>query len=892
MLLEREAATETLLATLREASTGRGRMVVIEGEPGIGKTALLQSFCDMMDAKFRVHWGWNDPFTTPRPLGALHDMAATFNSEVGDMLRNGASPDLIFSTVLNALARAAEPSILIFEDLHWADHATLDLIRFLGRRVSLLKVMIVVTIRPTELDRDHPATILLGDLPTAAVTRIALMPLSREAVDMLAGDRKEDGDLYRATGGNPFFVTELLADGNGGEGHLPVSIRDAVWARWSRLPATIRSFLETISILPSGVPAFMLPHLIGEDADRVVDQSIERGLLRRDEKGALIFRHELARQATLERISPANQRVLHARMDHIFAALPNAESNTNLLAQRLHHIALSGNAERLLQLAPKAAAQAALLGAHQQAANHLATALDHVAMAPPPLAAQLYEDWAHETFLAGSVSSDETMRAYNFAISLWRSQRQIERVGLNLCRLARLHWRRGETDRAIAYTEDAVRELESMPACRELALAYSTRSQFLMLQDQFEEAIVWGERAIELSDRLGEVETRIHALNNVGTSLIFSGQSGGSRLLEESLALSLQHEFHDHASRAYTNFSEGCMLAREFEMAERLMTEGISYCVQYDLDAAAHYLLGRHAQLRMEQGRLQEAQMISEGVMSKTGFPRVMRLPAFLVLARVKMRLGQAEGVDLLNEALGQGVTTSEPQRIIPARLALLEAAWLRESCDEAREHVDALVAIGLKQLSSWDLGEMLVWLRRLSLPMSFETPAADLPAPRAAELEGKFEQAASLWLTLDQPYEAALSLMQVDDESTGEALSRAVTMFDEIEAKAAAALARRRAMRLGLTDALPKRRRGPYASARQHPLGLTLSEQKVLSLLLQGLGNKEIARTLSRSLRTIEHQVSSVLGKFNASNRLEVLLRVRSEPWLVQKTRQSAGPS
>lgn len=888
MLLEREAATEALRATLGEASAGRGRVVVVEGEPGIGKTALLQSFCNMIEDKPRVHWGWNDPLTTPRPLGALRDMAVNVDSEVGDMLRRGASPDLIFSGVLNALVHTPEPVILIFEDLHWADHATLDLIRFLGRRVSLLKAMIVVTIRPTEFDRDHPATNLLGDLPAAAVTRIVLTPLSRAAVETLAGDRKEAASLYRTTGGNPFFVMELLADGNGAEGHLPVSIRDAVWARWSRLPPEIRAFLDIISILPGGAFPFMLPHLIGEDGDRVADQCVERGLLRRDEKGALVFRHELARQATLERISPATQRALHSRVEDIFAALPSAEIDPNILAQRLHHIALSGNIARLLDLAPRAAAQAALLGAHQQAAAHLTTALNHVALASPPVAAQLYEDWAHETFLAGSVSSDETMRAYTFAISLWRSQGRIEKVGLNLCRLARLHWRRGETEEAITYTEQAVHELESLPPSKELALAYSTRSQFLMLQDQFEEAIVWGQRAIDLSDRLGEIETRIHALNNVGTSLRFSGQAGGNELLAESLSLSLRGGFHDHASRAYTNFSECCMLFRDFETAERLMTEGIAYCVQYDLDAAAHYLLGRHAQLRMEQGRLHEARMIAEGVISKTGFPRVMHLPALLVLGRVTMRLGLPEGLDLLAEALEQGVMTGEPQRIIPVRLALLEAAWLQERADEALEHIDALIAMGIEQLSSWDLGEMQVWLQRLALRVPVAPPKADLPGPRSAELKGDFERAAGLWLALDQPYEAALSLMQVTGESAGDAFSRAVTILDALEAKAPAALARRMAMRTGLADALPKRRRGPYASARQHPLGLTLSEQNVLALLVQGLGNKEIARTLSRSLRTIEHQVSSVLGKFNASSRLEVLLRVRSEPWLIERAREA----
>lgn len=118
MLLEREVATQSLSEILQDASKGRGRIVVVEGEPGIGKSALVQSFCETTGDDVRVHWGWNDPLTTPRPLGALHDMAASADSEVAQMLRRGASPEQIFAGVLNALLRATGPVVLIFEDLH------------------------------------------------------------------------------------------------------------------------------------------------------------------------------------------------------------------------------------------------------------------------------------------------------------------------------------------------------------------------------------------------------------------------------------------------------------------------------------------------------------------------------------------------------------------------------------------------------------------------------------------------------------------------------------------------------------------------------------------------------------------------------------------------------
>ncbi len=145
---------------------------------------------------------------------------------------------------------------------------------------------------------------------------------------------------------------------------------------------------------------------------------------------------------------------------------------------------------------------------------------------------------------------------------------------------------------------------------------------------------------------------------------------------------------------------------------------------------------------------------------------------------------------------------------------------------------------------------------------------------------------AAEEWARLGLPYEAALALTQVGGAEGGEALSRAVSMFEAIEARPAALLARRMAGQLGVTGQLPKARRGPYASARGHPLGLTQREIEVLDLIAQGMTNRDIARRLARSPRTVEHHVSAVLAKLNATNRMDVMLRLRSEPWLLPADR------
>ncbi|WP_027998662.1 ATP-binding protein [Sinorhizobium arboris] len=890
MLLDREGPIEALLTAMRNAAGGHGSTVLLEGEAGIGKTALLREFAERAEKDCTVLWGWCEALFTPRPLGPLQDMGRLLDARVAALLDRTAPPGRLFPALLDVLQRADRPIVLIFEDVHWADNATLDLVKYLGRRIALLRTVLVLSLRGDEVDANHPLMQVIGDLPSASVTRIALEPLSPEAVALLAKQAgRRAANLYRVTEGNPFFVTELLASGEAESGRVPASIRDAVWARLSRLTMAEREVLEVISIVPGSAEPWLIRALLGAGSEAMVDQCVARGLLRRDEQGALMFRHELARQATLDRLPPSLQRALHAKVEAAISQRPAAQASA-LLSRRVHHAAGADDGARVLELAPQAAAQAARLGAHREAASHLATALRYVAQATPELAAQLYDDWASEAGLSLLVY-EPVIEAHHRAIQLWRKLGRVDKIGPNLCRLSRLHWRRGESKPAESYAEQAVREMESLAPGPGLAMAYSTRSQLHMLHYRFDEAVDWGMRAIALADQLGEIETRVHALNNVGTALLFADRPGGRERLEESLALALEHGFHDHAVRAYTNFAECALASKDLALAERLLAEGIALSTRHDLDSATQYLLGRQAQLRMEQGRFREAETIAQGVMNLDRLPMVMHLPALIVLGRVRVRMGEPDSLALLQRALEEGVATGELQRVVPVRLALAEAAWLADDQSASHRQLTALAAMDLNNFRSPDFGELAVWWQRCGMAEPLPKSKAQIPLQCAAELRGDPLAAAREWDRLGLPYEAALALAQVRGADAGPALARAVTMFDSLGARPAAALARKQAQRLGVAGQLPKARRGPYGVARRHPLGLTRHEQQVLALIAEGMSNKEAAQHLSRSPRTIEHQVSAVLGKFNAANRMEVLLRLRGEPWLLSPvdTRPSA---
>lgn len=881
-LLERDDLLRQLHAAATRAAAGHGVTVLIEGEAGLGKTSLLHAFAAAIDSHCNVLWGWCEALFTPRPLGPLQDMGRALHPSIAELLDQSASPDRLFPAVLDRLQLAEQATVMIFEDVHWADNATLDLVKFLGRRISLLPAMLVLTTRSDEQGKGHPLTYVMGDLPAGAVTRLKLEPLSPTAVSELARMAgRPIADLHRITAGNPFFVTELLAAGEAHVRRVPDSIRDAVWSRLSRLSADERELLEMISIVPGFVEPGVIRALFGPTADDLLERCLARGLLSRDGAGYVTFRHELARQATLDRLSPSLQRTLHAKAGAALAQIP-AGPTMDDLARRVHHALGAGEDDKVLALAPQAAALASQLGAHHQAASFLSMALKFVTQVAPHDAAQLHEDWAKEATMALS-DYDAIIAAHRQAIDIWRGLGRIDKVVLNLRGLARLHWRLGQGDEAERLAEQAVDEAGQLPPGPVLATAYSTRSQLHMLHYAFDEAIEWGSRAIDLAEQHGETETRVHALNNVGTAMLFDERPGGRELMEEGLALALAGGFHDHAGRAYTNFAEYALVAKDFVLAERLLEEGIAFAARHDLDTAAQYLLGRQAQFRMDQGRLREAETIAQGVMKMDPLPVVMRLPAQIVLGRVRGRREGADGKELLLQALEAGEPTGELQRIFPARIALVEAGWLAEDLSDARTHLAALAGLRLDHLRSWDQGELAAWWRRCAMPGALPFATAGLPRPWALELEGRPLAAAAEWDRLSLPFEAAMARLQVtDSDALGAALAEAVTALEEIDARAAAALARRLARRRGVAAQLPRGRRGPYAASRQHPLGLTSSEQQVLALIAEGKTNKEVARSLSRSPRTVEHQVSSVLGKFSAANRMEVVLRLRNEPWLL----------
>jgi DNA-binding CsgD family transcriptional regulator/tetratricopeptide (TPR) repeat protein len=591
--------------------------------------------------------------------------------------------------------------------------------------------------------------------------------------------------------------------------------------------------------------------------------------------------------ATLDALAPDEQHRHQSRLLQVYLAM-GEEVPPDLL---VHHAAAVADIPLLLQHAPRAARRAAAVGAHKEAAAQLAIALRHVAQASPEQAAELFQDWAYETGLFEV--NDAVLEARREAVRRWRALGRADRVGDNLRWLWRLHWYRGEVDAAEAAAKEAIEILEAIPPSAELAQAYALRAHMHLLKGQRSDSIAWGQRAIVMAQSFGDADCQAQALVSVATSMLFSGDDHGRALMDQALTLALSHGLHEQAARVYTNYSEYAIVMRDWPLAEKLVLEGLAFDVKNHLESWTGYLSGRHAQLRLEQGRLSEAQTLARGALDIPHRTVLMRLPAMTTLAITQSRLGADDARALLTQALQAAVAMREQQRLTPVRLGLIEHLYLKGELEEARAQVQAMLDFGARLLRPWDAGALRVWGARLAMPLPAEVGAHPTRA-QVLELAGDPAAAAALLDELQAPFDAALCRLVAgvavhagpagDTCHAGHAMSlqSALTGFDAFGAQAGVQAAQRLAQLLGVSLQPPKARRGPYQAARNHPLGLTRKELQVLKLLADGASNAEIATAQSRSVRTVEHHVSSILGKLNAAHRLEAILRVMAEPWIL----------
>ncbi len=869
-LLERDPFLQTLDDLLVQAGEGRGRVALISGEAGIGKTSLVERFLEQHQAPTRTLWGACEALFTPRPLGPLYDIAPQLQTPLRALLDGEVNRAALFATVLDELTRHPAPTIVVIEDIHWADEATLDLVKFVARRIHRTSALLILTYRDDELTKDHPLRLVLGDLPAGNVTRLWLPPLSEDAVATLAQQAgRPVGNLHAATGGNSFFLNEVLASDMSGP---PTSVRDAVLARIARLSYEAQCLLELASVVPAKLEWRTVEAMTVVD-NAWLEECLTSGILRL-ENGLVDFRHELARQAVESTLSPTRKRTLNAQVLRAFMELGEGQV---ALARLVHHAVQAEDSAAVLQFAPAAARQAAAQGAHREAVEQYRTALRFADGLDAAARAELLEGLARAYLLIGRAT--DAIQAGEDALCLWQSLDRPQRVGYNLRWLSRIYWWVGQGAKAIHYADAAVSVLQTLPPDSELAWAYSYRAMLAMLAEETTDAQLWSNRVIELAERLGDEELLTHANHTLEMSRLNSGDTQAQSQAGQSLQLALEHNLVEHVGRAYANLSSYFVKIHDYATADRYIAAGVAYCTDHDFELFMPQLIAARAVAALERGNWILASEDADIVVAAQRASPVFTIHARAVLGLVRARRGDPDVDAPLDEARDMALSTGELQRIAPVMAARAEAAWLRGNLAQCAAEAQIGFELACKHNNPWQLGQLTFWLWRAGALTQTSPGAA---APYALQMAGDWRAAADAWEAIGCPYEQALALMDGDEAAQRQALS----IFERLGARPAAEMLRRQ-LRTAGARGLP---RGPRPTTQANPCGLTNRQFEILLLLAEGLRNPEIADRLSTTPKTIEHHVSDVLAKLNVRSRADAVRLAYQLGLVPQPTKPPTG--
>ena len=403
-ILERDAELSVLANAMRAAADRHGSVALVMGEAGIGKSSLIEALRSHLPAEGRMLVGYCDDLATPRTLGPFRDLVGSVGTELSRAVTDGSDRDRMLAALRTELTWPEHPTVLVIEDVHWADDATLDTLRYLIRRIADLPAVLILTYRDDELDREHPLHGLLGQASRSDhVRHLPLRRLSQQAVRQLsAGSSVDTLDLFALTSGNPFFVHELLASAQGER--VPPTIADAVLARVRSLEPSTQDILEQLAVVPSVLDRWLVDALLpgtGPGAVAALATAEERGLLTVSTR-KVSFRHELTRRAVADSVPAARLMALNR---HVLAAL--IEHDGSDVSRIVHHAAQAGDQDAIIRYGPAAARDAARAGAHREAVAHFGLVLEHAGRFPPPSAPNCW----HSTRSSATRSALSTRRS-------------------------------------------------------------------------------------------------------------------------------------------------------------------------------------------------------------------------------------------------------------------------------------------------------------------------------------------------------------------------------------------------------------------------------------------------------------------------------------------------
>lgn len=673
-------------------AVGRQFLVAVSGEPGIGKTALVghwaggahnrgitvlvgssppegvapyQPFIDAIRPLLR-----NDSTLRPRGAGAANLarlMPELAGASTGTPLLDDPKTEryVINEAFVELLGNAADRHgrlILVLDDLHWADEASLALLGHLLRHRRDVPVLVVGTYRDTDLDRRHPLSDLLRDQRRdRRADRLDLSGLDAAEVTSLvtavAGGTPPDAALeviISETEGNPFFIEEivehLVSEGMVVDGTwdfdpraamtIPEGIRDTIGRRLDRLSNTAQELLAAGAVIGTSFDVAILMEVDDSpvvEVEAALEEAIAAGFVSESGTGEVSFSHALIRQTILDEIS-------HLRRSRLHRAAGEALAGAGAPADRLvHHWIEAREYPRALDASLRAMRDAVAVAAHAAAAVHADTALelwDEVRPEDRPPGAE-----RHQAITAGGLAiamsqgsreGVEYLRDHRSTLEAAGDERG---VGVVLAEEARHLWPLGLVEEARAEAERALELIPETPATPERARAEAQLARLLMLNGSDDHrALVVSRQALDTSRAAGDPLTETAVLITLG--ICEPEPEEGEVLLRKGLELATAQNATFQITRARTNLAELLSGQGRYEEAIDLMKDGLDLMIRLGIRGQSHsWMIANLAENYYNAGRWSEAMSVLGSELSP-GYPEAIQLS---LMARVNAHRGNFE---------------------------------------------------------------------------------------------------------------------------------------------------------------------------------------------------------------------------------------------------------
>ncbi len=957
-LVGRDHELELLLGLVRRAGEGEGGTALVVGEAGIGKSRLLSEFAgharqygalvlvgecvDLAEAELpfapivgalrAVVRERSEP-ELAKLFGAARSELARLLPELGDPgpgVQGSVGQTRLFELLLGVLSRLGHerPVALVIEDVHWADGASLDLLAFLVRNQRSERLATVITFRSGELSPEHPVPARVAELEHGGrAQRIDLDPLSHEHVAEQVLDitgtpptAELSHALHDRAGGNPFFVEELLAAGDGDK--LPDSLRDALLVRLRRLSERAREIVGVAAVAGRTIDHRLLTAVVVMDDSELIGalrEAIAQQVLISDGL-SYAFRHALLREAVYADLVPGQRTPIHAALAEKLSVEPTlAGAQAAVAAEIAHHWTAAGEIEAALAASVRAGTEAERMYAIQEARRQYERVLELWDRVTEPERitglprSVLLARAADATWLAG----DETGAVALARAALEHPQLQHDDAGAARVeeRLASYLWTAGDSDGALQAARRAVARLDGHGPSADRARALCAEGRMLVMRSRNPEARERLEESLAIARAIGASSEEAQALNYLGSALAFLGDyRGGIEHLRAAVRIARETGSRARGLSQYENLSEVLSEAGQLEHARDVAAEGIAAAQEVGLQRSyGLVLMGRGALCALALGRTIEAGELTSAAL-ELGEQTFFAFNVLEARGRYELVRGDFDAAEQhLAAADAMAARVGDPMWTGPVAAARAELELWRGRAQEAAQivraalaveperqclqHTSELHALGARALAelagaararrqdSAAGAEAAALLARLESRLTSAFPLGPAP-PRVsadvalcrAEVSRAFgDSDHDTWAATVTAADAAgysnrsiyarwrlteplleHSIRDRAEAALREAAHRAAATGHEPLTREIAALARR--ARISLTT-------DPGQSAPAH-FGLTPRETEVLRLLAGGLTNKQIAATLYISDKTAEHHVSHILSKLGVNTR------------------------